>query len=183
MKLRIIIDMDEVIVDNYAEFHRLYEERYGKPVDPADYAGRKIYQIPGTEWIREQLYEPGHFRHLPLMEGAAEVVRELYERHEVWIVTAAMEFKHSFLDKYEWLHEYLPFVDWRRVVFCGDKSIVHGDYMIDDKAKNLAGFNGTGLLFAASHNRDETGYHRVANWGEVRDYFRGVERSLQAREA
>ena len=181
--MRICIDMDEVIVDNYAEYHRLYEARFGKPIDLETYRGQKIYQLPGLAYIREQLYQPGHFRNLPIMEGAAEVVRELYERHEVWIVTAAMEFKHSFLDKYEWLGEHLPFVDWRRIVFCGDKSIVHGDYMIDDKGKNLEGFNGTGILFNASHNIDETRFDRVHSWEEVRRYFRDIEAAQIARDA
>ena len=176
--MRICIDMDEVMVDNYQRYHELFEEKYQRTVDPAEYAGGRIYDMPGITGIREALYEPGFFRHLPMMKHAREVVEELYRKHEVFIVTASMEFKHSFTDKWEWLEEHMPFIHWERIVFCGDKSIVHGDYMIDDKLRNLDGFNGQGLLFTASHNLDDDGgYPRFDTWLELRDFFRGLERA------
>lgn len=174
--------MDEVMVDNYSRYHELYEARYGKDIDPADYAGKKIYDLPGVDGIREALYEPGFFRNLPVMENAPEVVKELYEHHEVYVVTASTEFKHSFTDKWEWLEEHMPFIHWERIVFCGNKSIVHGDYMIDDKVSNLVTFNGQGLLFTASHNLNDTGYPRFGNWIEIRDYFRNLRRAQMALE-
>ena len=165
--------MDEVMVDNYQRYHDLYEAQFGKVIDPETYRGKRIYDLPGVESIRERLHEPGFFRHLPVMKDAREVVQELYENHEVYIVTAATEFKHSFTDKWEWLEEHMPFIHWERIVFCGNKSIVHGDYMIDDKVYNLDGFNGQGLLFTASHNLgDDGGYPRFDNWLQLRDYFR-----------
>ncbi|WP_116126408.1 5' nucleotidase, NT5C type [Lewinella sp. IMCC34183] len=170
--MRICIDMDEVMVDNYQRYHEIYEEWQGQPVDPESYYGKKIYELPGIEAMRDELRKPGFFRDLPVMKDAREVVEELYGKYEVYIVTAATEFKHSFTDKWEWLEEHMPFVHWERIVFCGDKSIVHGDYMIDDKVSNLATFNGQGLLFTASHNVHETGYPRMEDWLEVRDYFR-----------
>ncbi len=59
--MRICIDMDEVMVDNYQRYHELYETRYGKSIDPATYAGKRIYDLPGVEGIREALHEPGFF--------------------------------------------------------------------------------------------------------------------------
>lgn len=171
---RIIIDMDEVLADNYPSFLRKAAELYGRELQPEEHRGKRIYDLPGLDKVREILHQKGHFRQLPVMENAVEVVRELYEYHEVFIVTTATEFRYSFLDKYEWLEEHFPFIHYDRIVFCGDKSIVHGDYMIDDKVKNLAGFNGTGLLFTASHNVEEQNYHRVNDWLEVRSYFRQI---------
>ena len=173
--MRIILDMDEVIVDNYAEYRRQYRELLGVEVDPAAYHGRKIYDLPGAESIRDTLYHKGHFRNLPPMAGALEGVRELYDKHEVWIVTASMEFRYSFLEKYEWIEEHLPFFPWKRLYFCGDKRLVTGDYMVDDKVRNLRTFNGTGVLFSASHNAHDTGYDRVNNWDELLAYFRERE--------
>ncbi|NJB87784.1 5'(3')-deoxyribonucleotidase [Lewinella marina] len=171
--MRICIDMDEVMVDNYQEYHRLFEKHFGRKVDPQEYYGKKIYELPGIESLRDELHRPGFFRHLPVMKDAREVVEELYENYEVYVVTAATEFKHCFTDKWEWLEEHMPFIHWERIVFCGNKSIVHGDYMIDDKVSNLNTFNGQGLLFTASHNTlDDGGYPRFDNWLEIRDYFR-----------
>ncbi len=170
--MRIIIDMDEVLADNFPSFYREAKERFGVDVGPDDHPGRKVYDLPGLSELREVLHEKGHFRNLPVIENAVEVVQELYQHYEVYIVTTATEFRYSFLDKYEWLEEHFPFIHHRRIVFCGDKSIVHGDFMIDDKAKNLDTFSGTGLLFTSSPNLNEQRYHRVNNWLEVRDYFR-----------
>ncbi len=181
--MRIILDMDEVIVDNYAEYRRQYRELFGEPVDEAAYHGKKIYQLPGAEGIRDTLYEKGHFRNLPAMPGALAGVKELYDKHEVWIVTACMEFRHSFLEKYEWIEEHLPFFPWQRIYFCGDKRLVTGDYMVDDKVRNLKTFDGTGVLFSASHNAHDTGYHRVNDWAELLDYFREQERAREALQA
>ncbi len=180
--MRICIDMDEVMVDNYQRYHAIYEERFGRPIATEEYRGKRIYDLPGVETLRDELRKPGFFRDLPEMKDAREVVHELYENYEVYVVTAATEFKHSFTDKWEWLEEHMPFIHWERIVFCGNKSIVHGDYMIDDKVSNLAGFNGKGLLFTSTHNLDEEGYVRVNNWREVRDFFRQERAGALAQE-
>jgi 5'(3')-deoxyribonucleotidase len=49
-------------------------------------------------------------------------------------------------------------------VFCGDKSILNADYLIDDNGYNFDGFRGEGLLFDAPHNAHETRGRRVHSW-------------------
>jgi 5'(3')-deoxyribonucleotidase len=82
-----------------------------------------------------------------------------------------MEFRHSLEDKYDWLLQHFPFIHWKNYVFCGDKSIIGADYMIDDHVFNLQTFRGKGLLFTASHNIHETDFTRVNDWQEVRAFF------------
>ncbi len=171
---RIAIDMDEVMADVQPKFLDIFEREFGRRVTPQDYHGQKIYDLEGAARIREFLHEKGFFRDLPVMEGSQEVVRELMEHYDIYIVTAAMEFRASFEDKYDWLQDHFPWIHWRNVVFCGDKSIIHTDYLIDDHVRNLETFSGTGLLFTASHNIAETRFARVNNWEEVRAYFRRV---------
>ena len=178
---RIIIDMDGVLADTYFKFVDRYEERFGRRPPREELLGKKVYDLPGGADIRNGMYEEGFFRDVPIIAGAAEVVKELYANYEVFIVTHCTEFRNSFIDKYEWLEEHLPFVHYSRIVFCGDKSIVHGDYCIDDKVRNLRLIGGTGLLFNSWDNAlDDGGFHRVDNWQEVRDYFRAEKRSIIA---
>jgi 5'-nucleotidase len=59
-------------------------------------------------------------------------------------------------------------------VFCGNKSILRADSLIDDLPRNLQRFEGTGLLYTAPHNLGATGFTRVNNWLEVAEYFAGV---------
>ena len=177
---RIVIDMDGVMAHTYVCFIDLYEQRFGRRPEREELLGRKVYDLPGGAEIRRAMYEPGFFRTPAVMEGAVAAVRELYDNYEVFVVSTASEFKHAYLDKWEWLHEHFPFVSFKRIVFCGDKRIVHGDYMIDDKVRNLRGFNGKGLLFDALDNHYDEGFHRVHDWGEITEYFRAERRRAMA---
>lgn len=171
MKKRIALDMDEVIADIMPKFFDLYEQEFGKRVDPNLLLGKKVYGLPGGAFIRDRIYDKGFFRDLPVMEGSQEGVKELMEHYDVYITTAAMEFRNSFEDKYDWLKEHFPFIHWKNVIFCGDKSIFNTEYMIDDHAKNLVTFRGKGLLFSALHNHGEERFTRVNNWKEVLQFF------------
>ena len=163
--------MDEVVVDLKPKFHELYTALTGRVATAADLHGKKFNQLPGGETLRERLYERGFFRDLPFMEGAAEVLEWLRQHYELYFVTAAMEFRESLEDKYDWLHEQLPWVRWRQIVFCGDKSIIGTDYMLDDHPHNLETFRGVPLLFDAFHNQAEQRFERLQSWAEVRAYF------------
>ncbi len=169
---RIIVDMDGVLADTYVKFIDRYEAAFGRRPTREELLGRKVYDLEGAAYIRNAMHEEGFFRDLAVLPGAVEVMQELYEKHEVYIVSTASEFKHSYRDKWEWLAEHFPFIHFSRIVFCGNKSIVTGDYMIDDKVGNLAGFGGKGLLFDALDNHHDEEYQRVHNWAEIQAYFR-----------
>ncbi|MEN0005139.1 MAG: 5'(3')-deoxyribonucleotidase [Bacteroidota bacterium] len=173
MRKRIAIDMDEVIADVLPKFLDLYEATYGRRPAKEEYWGRKLYKVEGGMALRKHLFEKGFFRDLPVIEGSQEAIKLLMEHCDIYITTAAMEFRASFEDKYDWLAEHFPFIHWKNIVFCGDKSVIRTDYMIDDHSFNLKTFAGTGLLFTASHNAHETGYTRVNNWTEVLEFFEG----------
>jgi 5'(3')-deoxyribonucleotidase len=168
---RIALDMDEVVADVMPKFVKAYAQKFGKTLAREEYWGKKIYDIPGATELRDILYDKGFFRDLPLMENSQEVVKELNEHYDIFFTTAAMEFRNSLEDKYDWLREHFPFISYKRFVFCGDKSILRADYMIDDHPRNLRAFEGKGLLFTSTHNTEETAFTRVDNWLEVRDFF------------
>ena len=168
---RIALDMDEVIADVIPKFSEIFKQQYGYYPKLEEYKGRKIYDINDAYHIRNKLYEPGFFADLPVMEGSQEVVKWLYEHYDLYIVTAASEFRNSLTDKWDWLQEHFPFIHWSKYVFCGNKSIINADYLIDDHVKNLNRFDGKGILYTASHNINDTQYTRVDNWMEVRAFF------------
>jgi len=171
MKKRIALDMDEVIADVAPKFLDLFEAEYGRRLEKEEYWGKKIYQIDGALDIRERLFDKGFFADLPVVENSREVVRKLQKHYEIYITTAAQEFRNSLEDKYDWLQEHFPFIHWKNYVFCGDKSMMNTDYMIDDHPHNLRSFQGKGILFTASHNIHETEFTRVNNWLEIQEFF------------
>ena len=105
------------------------------------------------------------------MEHSKEIIETLNRVHEIYIVSAAMEFKHSFLDKYDWLDKHFPFIHWKRRVFCGDKHIIKADILIDDHDFNLSVFTGRPIVFTAPHNVHYTQYERMENWLDAKRFF------------
>jgi hypothetical protein len=71
-------------------------------------------------------------------------------------------------------------------IFCGDKTIVNADYLIDDQTRHLRSFHGAGILFSAPHNWKETGCCRVESWEEIRQLLlegHGTAKRDGSREA
>jgi 5'(3')-deoxyribonucleotidase len=167
--MRIAIDMDEVIADPIAKFISLYNRDYGVPLDLVIDPGNEIFQhVPAEinmKWF-DYINEKGFFRDLKPIPGAIEGIRKLMEQHDVYIVSAAMEFRNSLEDKYDWLAEHFPEIGWRNIMFCGDK-IIEADILIDDRIRNFTDFKGRPLLFTSPHNMLITGYERVNTWDEV----------------
>jgi len=167
--MRIAIDMDEVLADPIHKFIQLYNRDHQVPLDLIVKPGTEIFQnVPAEinqKWF-EYINEKGFFRDLPVIDGAVEAVQKLQENYEVYIVSAAMEFKNSLEDKFDWLQEHFPFISWKQIIFCGEK-IVDVDIMIDDRIKNFADFKGRPLLFTSPHNVLITEYERVDNWKQV----------------
>lgn len=172
-RLRIAIDMDEVMADALDELLRRYNSAFGGRVTAADLHGWHLEEwVPAAQREAvEAMYDASFFADLPVMPECAEVVRDLAERHDVIVVTAAMDVPCSFDAKFQWLQRHFPFIPATHIVFCGDKGIVEADYLIDDRPRHFARFKGAPLLFSAPHNAGETRYPRVRSWREVRDYF------------
>jgi 5'(3')-deoxyribonucleotidase len=168
-KKRLAIDMDEVIADTIEKFIILYRQNHQLEISLEAMHGKEFYELLPLELLntgRKYINEPGFFRDIPVMPGSQQVVKELCEKYDVYIVSAAMEFPNSLIDKYHWLAEHFPFINWTNIVFCGHK-IVNVDIFIDDRTRNFAGFNGRTLLYSSPHNLELTAYERVNNWDEV----------------
>jgi len=171
---RVIIDMDEVIADPMGEMIHWYKETYGLDVDYNKMLGGswiKGFPEQHQALVRERLVGPGFFRNLPKMKDSVEVISEMNKRYEIFIVSAATEFPNSLRDKFDWLLEHFPFLTWKQLVLCGDKSVINGDHMIDDHVRNLVHFPGKRYLFTSAHNLNITGYRRVNDWKEIAEIF------------
>jgi len=166
--------MDEVMADTLAEHIRRYNQTFDEDVTPSDLAGKGLWEITPLDrqqQLRAFLDAEDFFENLDLMPGSQAVLQQLSSRFEIFIATQAMAVPNSLGSKYRWLQRHFPFIPPSRYVFCGDKSILRADYLIDDLPKNLLRFQGQGLLYTAPHNLSATGFVRVNNWEEVAQYF------------
>jgi 5'-nucleotidase len=166
------VDMDGVIADTESHYIAWYKQETGETLSRSLFLGRSEYEtLPDKTAVSRYIHTAGFFRTLPVMPGSVEAVRTLMEHYEVYIVSAAMEFPLSLFEKREWLAEHFPFISWQRIIFCGDKSIINTNFLIDDHPKNLDHFPGVPIMFTASHNINHHQHKRLNNWKEILEYF------------
>lgn len=174
MKKRIIIDMDDVMADATGQFLTHYQREFGVAIPrEALHHQEELRGYPKEhqEAVYRFTFRKDFFRTMQVQPDAQKTVKRLHENFDVFIVSSAMEFPNSLTEKLEWLGEHFSFLHWKQFVFCGQKTIVHGDYMIDDLPHNLLGFGGEKLLFTAPHNMQHQEFKRMNNWLEVEHYF------------
>ena len=175
---RICVDMDEVMADTLSEHLRRYNQEFDDVVTVDDLAGKGLWEVTPLDRqqrLRDFLDAEDFFEDLPLIPDAQEVLKDLSLRFEIFIATQAMTVPNSLGPKYRWLQRHFPFIPPTHYVFCGNKSILRADFLIDDLPRNLQRFEGQGLLYTAPHNLTATGYTRVNNWLEVAGYFAGMD--------
>jgi 5'-nucleotidase len=171
---RICVDMDEVMADTLAEHLRRYNQTFDEDVTPEDLVGKGLWEVAPLDrqqQIRDFFDAEDFFEDLALMPDAQQVLKDLSARFEIFIATQAMSVPNSMGPKYRWLQRHFPFLPPTHYVFCGNKSILRADYLIDDQPRNLKMFEGQGLLYTAPHNLTATGFVRVDNWPQVAEYF------------
>jgi len=169
--------MDEVMADTLAEHLRRYNQAFDEEVTPEDLVGKGLWEITPLDrqqQLRAFLDAEDFFEDLALMPKAQQVLKELSTRFEIFIATQAMAVPNSLGPKYRWLQRHFPFIPPTHDVFCGDKSILRAEYLIDDLPRNLLRFEGQGILYTAPHNITATGFVRVDCWLQVADYFAAI---------
>ncbi len=169
-KLKLAIDMDETIADTVLVQRRWLEDRYGYSWLEAKVLSSSLRELVSSEHmaaLEAEMHNGEFFRNIPVMEGSQLAIERLSAQYDVYITSAAMEFPSSLPAKYGWLREHFPFINPLNFVFCGSKSIVNADIMIDDSPRHFEHFQGQGVLFSAPHNLREKRYPRLAHWGEA----------------
>ncbi len=166
--------MDEVLADALGELIRRYNQEFSEHLTVESMWGHWMYDVlPANrqDHIMAYLHQDDFFEDLDVIADSQRVLERLSQHYEIFIATAAMEFPRSFGPKYRWLERHFPFLSPSRYVFCGDKSILKADYLIDDMPRHLDRFNGKGLLFTAAHNARISGHVRMDNWLQIEEKF------------
>jgi len=173
---RIAVDMDEVMADALAEHLLRYNRDHNENLTLADLQGKKLWDVVALERhnsLEAYLRSEDFFERLTVMPESQRVMRLLQQKYEVFIATAAMEVPTSFQQKFNWLEKHFPFIPPSHIVYCGDKSIIRADYLIDDNPRQLHRFQGEGILFTSPHNVAVKGFRRVNDWLDVEKLFLG----------
>ena len=143
MKKRIYIDMDGVICD-YDK--ALYLALLKNPNQP----------FPQSQW--------GFFLKLEEIPNAIESFKKLEEKYDVWILTKpSFRNVNCFTEKAQWVWDHLGFEVLEKTIMCGDKSLLKGEYLIDDMdGDGQPNFEGEWIRFRSKQFPD---------WNSVTNYL------------
>jgi 5'-nucleotidase len=170
--------MDGVIADQHAGFLAILERDYPDifaTYSEADthYEFEQNFPEEHHALIKTLRNQEGFFRSLPIIPGAKEALTAMREEgHEVYICTAPIwEYHFCVPEKFAWVEEYLG-RDWTmRIYTARDKTLVHGDFLIDDaiSVKGIRTPSWEHLVFERTYNMDAPGKRRIdwQNWREI----------------
>ena len=160
--MRIIMDMDEVLVDFLNPLLAKHNERYNEKVTIDDLTE---WELPSK--MKSIFCEPGFFLELPPAFGGIEGMQYLKrEGHDVIIATSPSESQFIARDKLLWIKILLPdFLD--NLFITHRKQIIPGDIIVDDCPKYLKESIATHkIVMHRPYNQGIEGI-RVRNWQEL----------------
>lgn len=172
--LRLTLDMDDVLANTHEKLVSVVLNDFNTTLTHKQLNNNALKDLLHPKQLTKLnriMNSPGFFSDIEVKENAIETVYALSKYYEIFIATACMEFPNSFREKFDWLKKHFEFIPWTNIVFCGYKSIINSDYLIDDHIRNLAAFKGQGILFTAPHNLRNSTYKRVSSWAEVSELF------------
>jgi 5'-nucleotidase len=182
----ILIDMDGVIVDYISNLISVVREGFHEGLDPKlleiSYEDLTIEPIEELfdyckktkQHIENNLHIPGMFENPKPISGAVDAVKILAEHFEVFICSSPfpgeLDSDHGWSEKVSWIRKYLG-KEWiDKLILTRDKTLVHGEILIDDKPKITGKKNEPDwehVLFLQPWNKEKCfsgGAYYIPNW-------------------
>ncbi|MCL2699455.1 MAG: hypothetical protein FWE68_04005 [Defluviitaleaceae bacterium] len=167
-KLRILVDLDEVLnnlLDCWVDY---LNERHNTNANPQDlkvWNVNALFPALTAEEADRPLYEDALWKRLSPRAGSVEYLKKFIDDgHDVLVVTASVY--QTIPAKMNWLFDNYPYLSWENVIITKRKQLIQADILIDDGIHNLEGGNYFKILFDSPNNRH---YDAEAN-GMVRVY-------------
>lgn len=139
-RMLILIDQDGVLADFDRGFYNAWQasgHTYPaiKPQHRRNFYVKDDYPKDIQADAVDIITAKGFFRDLPAITGAVESLNQLLTLgHDVRICTSPLNiYKNCVQEKYEWVEQHLGLDFIARMIVTKDKTVVHGDVLIDDK--------------------------------------------------
>lgn len=170
-KKTVLIDMDGVLCNYTERILELATKRFNLPRYNAHHIGEfcteRVFPKKYQTLVDELSLERGFFLNLKPIPYAKQALEELLSdpRFSVWICSAPKTLSpycHS--EKFLWLKKHCGQAVADRLILTRDKTLVRGDYLIDDKpvikGENLRP-SWEHIVFDQPYNREITGVKRL----------------------
>ena len=160
----ILVDMDGTIADFNGGIEAIWEREF-LPSFGHKFRAGDLIQFEIVEAFPKELQEivrgiylrKGFYENLLPLPGAMQALNQIRATGiEVFICTSPVTFyEHCVVEKYRWVEKYLGREFVKRIVLTKDKTLVHGDILIDDKPeiKGVMKPSWRHVLFDAPYNR------------------------------
>ncbi len=169
-----LVDMDGVLADYVGEYNKRWQEKYPqRPFVPREtmitHDIETHYDVKYGDDIRAISRKKDFFESLESFPGATEgIERLMHANNEVYICTSPNVFnKHCEYGKKQWIKQHLGMFWVRRMIITKDKTLVRGDYLIDDKP-NITGLmkpTWEQIIYDQPYNRqEEMKDHKRMTW-------------------
>jgi 5'-nucleotidase len=119
--------------------------------------------------------EKGFYENLKPIEDSIDALKKLSmdERFEIFICTSPKKnHQHCVLEKYDWIKRHLGQYFVERIISTRDKTLIRGDFLIDDKAE-VTGIeekpSWEHLVFAQPYNA--LSQKRRVDWGNIEKFI------------
>ncbi len=174
----ILVDMDNTLADFdvalLERWRELYPNEFHVPLEKrTTFYTFLDYPEHLQDKIHDLCHSEGFIRNLPPVEGGIEAVKEMLERgHDVRFCSSHLfQYDNSVLEKYRWIEQHFGRKLVDRIVFTRDKTLIHGDILIDDKPaiSGLRKPDWEHVIYDRPYNRQITGQRRLtwANWRDI----------------
>lgn len=140
---RVYVDLDGVLCDFYGAAKKALLEN-------------PTQKYPQSQW--------GFFLKLKEIPDAIDSVKKLSINYDVWILTRpSFRNVNCYTEKAQWIWDHLGYEFLEKTIFSGDKSLLKGDYLIDDQNNaNQDKFSGEWIHF---------GSEKFPDWNSVKKYL------------
>ena len=191
--MKILLDMDDVMVDLIGPWLDYLNNKHGSNISKDDVfcwdmnecVLPKLLECDAEENIHifEPLFIPEFWDNVKPLEGAVDAIKELNEKHSIYIATASHH--NTFGPKIEkCLLKYFPFISEKQIICIYRKELIDAGILIDDNYDNIEKFalssgNKSGILMNAPYNKDMSikntplwnKVFRVDNWNDIIRFF------------
>ena len=174
-RLTILCDIDNVINNLTERVIEEYNKKYGDNVKFEELAKYDISGYVKCVDVWSEFCDNDLLSSLVVPQYAKGVIYDLSKNHDFYFITtthpAHVEVKNK------WLEEQFPLSYNRKMlIVCNDKSLVHGDILIDDFADNCHSNVKWNLLVDKPWNREFEGNNlinvkRVCDWYDIYEFI------------
>ena len=173
IKIRLIIDLDEVTVDFLSYLCVRYNYLYNKNIKRDDINKWDLTEFFGIEG-KNIFKKPGFFINLKPFPYAIETLLRLkHDGHDIIVATHPPNGVTA-MEKYDFCKKYLSFIPQENIILIARKSLIKGDLIFDDAPIHLKGFQGIKVCMDRLYNKDANCDYRVSDWLEFYEVVRNL---------